>query len=63
MFHTCCTSHCVPFYYSIMKKESKHIYATEEPPKSMLSNTIQITFQVAPIILGTKNVFPTDKLI
>ena len=46
-----------------MRKELKHIYVTEEPPKSMLSNTIQITFQVAPIILGTKNVFPTHKLI
>ena len=45
------------------EKSLKHTYATEEPPKSMLSNTIQITFQVASIILGTKNVFPTDKLI
>ena len=40
-----------------------NIYVAEEPLKSTLSNTIQITFQVAPIILGTKNVFPTDKLI
>ena len=59
MFNTCYTPHCVPLYFTIMRKELKHIYVTEEPPKSMLSNTIQITFQVPPIILGTNNVFPT----